>query len=381
MPSETLKVISFIARMNVGGPAVLVDLLCENLQNSGFDHLLVTGFCGQGEIEYEKFSFAKYPVLRLANFGQRKGIIKDFSVLLKIRNIIKTNKPDIIHSHTAKAGVLMRMASMTLPKKFKVVHTYHGHVFNGYFNKAISRLIIFVERFLAHFTDKIISIGKQTSHDLIKERIGGVKLHQVIYPGISIPKLKSRDLACRSLNLSPKVTYVVWIGRMVEVKKPERMLEVAEIIKRGNSSVKIVMVGDGPLLESIEGKARETDLPIQFLGWKTDIGVILSLAEVLVLTSINEGSPLVVVEAQMSGIPVVTTKVGSIPELLLDGVSGYSLEYDANDFAKLILNLVKNPSLRKTFSKSARRHSRDKFNKTKYLKEHIDLYTSLLEPV
>ena len=307
---EKVKVLRLIARMNVGGPAIQITGLMRNLPVETFEQKLVTGFCEENEIDYLEVNELNVARTKVEGFGRSVNFFSDLKVLLAIRREIKAFNPDIIHTHTAKAGFLGRIASLLTFKRQIRVHTFHGHLLHGYFGEFKTSLVILAERFLARFTDNLVAVGSQVRDELLAVKIGSLDKYEVIGPGLEVRKLPELVSSLKSFGLLEDKFIVTWIGKAVPVKAPHRILEIATECELRGLRVQFVIVGEGPLLSDLKSLAKEKNLPITFLGWQSDIEKILSFSDLVILTSENEGTPVALIQAQMAGVPVLTTDVG-----------------------------------------------------------------------
>ena len=221
---EKVRVLRLIARMNVGGPAIQITGLMRNLPVETFEQKLVTGFCEENEIDYLEVNQLNVTRTKVEGFGRSVNLFSDLKVLLAIRREIKDFNPDIIHTHTAKAGFLGRIASILTFKRQIRVHTFHGHLLHGYFGKFQTSLVILAERFLARFTDKLVTVGSQVRDELLAVKIGSLEKYAVIGPGLEIRELPERVASLKSFGLQEDKFVVTWIGRAVPVKAPNRIL-------------------------------------------------------------------------------------------------------------------------------------------------------------
>ena len=373
------RVLRLIARMNIGGPAIQITGLMKNISNSEFEQLLVTGVCGEEEIDYlieKEIKLTNLVILH--GFGRRVNFLADIKTLFEIRNVIKEFKPDIIHSHTAKAGFLGRLASITSFEKHKLVHTFHGHLLHGYFGKFKTHLVVWVERILAFKTDALIAVGEQVKSELLAARIGNSAKFRVIGPGLEIDELPEKEISLKEFGLPVDTFIISWIGRVVPIKAPDRILEIALECRARGLDFHFVVVGDGPLLSDLKKKSNSLDLPVTFLGWQGDIEKVLSFSDLVMLTSENEGTPVALIQAQLAGLPVITTDVGSSSEVIVDEKSGFCMEYSASEFADRIEVLAKNPEMRTSFSVLAKRNTKEKFSISRLVRDHEELYRNLV---
>lgn len=379
MISKTrVRVLRIISRMNVGGPAIQITGLMNNLPKAEFEQVLLYGYCGPYELDYLDEHSIKVECIRLEGFGRSINLLSDFKVFLKIRKVIRAFEPDIIHTHTAKAGFLGRLAALTSMKQQISVHTFHGHLLRGYFSPAKTRLLVGAERFLAKFTDSLVSVGSQVRDELLARKIGNKEKYEVIGPGLEIGDLPSRKSALQTFGIPDGKFNVTWIGRAVPVKSPHRVIEIAKECQEKGLQAQFILVGDGPLLEDVKDIAKNFELPMIFLGWQSDIERILSFSDVVVLTSENEGTPVSLIQAQMAGIPVLTTDVGSASEVMIHDESGYCLTYSAQEFANKIEILEKDTVLRNSFGAAGKRNAQKYFSLGRLANDHAELYRNLV---
>jgi len=375
---EPFRILRVIARINVGGPAIQITGLMQNLPAKSFEQKLLTGFCEKDEVDYLQVNDLSLTRTQIVGFGRRVNFFSDLKVLFMIIREIRGFNPHIIHTHTAKAGFLGRTAAILSFRRQLRVHTYHGHLLHGYFGGFKTRLIILIERFLARFTDSLVTVGQQVRNDLLAAKIGNFEQYRVIGPGLEIGELPERVSSLKSFGLVEDKFIVTWIGRAVPVKTPHRILEIAtECVLRG-LRVQFVIVGEGPLLSNLKSLAKETNLPITFLGWQSDIEKILSFSDLVLLTSENEGTPVALIQAQMAGVPVLTTDVGSASEVMVNGKSGFCLKYSAKNFADKIELLSKSADMRLYFGAAGESNARNSFSLSRLVSDHAELYKDLI---
>lgn len=372
-----IRVLRIIARMNVGGPAIQITGLMEDLSRSEFKQLLVTGYCSAEELDYLDENQIDIDAHKIIGFGRSISIWMDLQVFLALRRKIKSFDPHIIHTHTAKAGFLGRLASLTIRKRYFLVHTFHGHLLHGYFGSCKTRLVVLAERVMSNYTDSLIAVGSRVMEELLAVKIGSREKFLVIGPGLQLKDLPTRESEMEELGI-PKQFIISWIGRAVKIKAPERVLEIALECKLRGLEVHFALSGDGPLLGALKSKAKQLHLPIQFLGWQSDIEKILSFSDLVILTSENEGMPVALIQAQMAGIPVLTTDVGSASEVLVNGKSGFCIDYSAKDFADKIETLINNPQMQKAFSEAGKKNAIAKFSRSRLVSDHANLYRRLI---
>jgi glycosyltransferase involved in cell wall biosynthesis len=357
---DKTNVLHIIARMNVGGASRYVGELIENIPSSK----LATGYV-QG-LEVEDMTVENPLVIRVNYLGRRLSPINDFRAWRELCSIVRLYKPEIIHTHTFKAGLIGRL----IPGTHVRVHTYHGHLFNDQsFSKLAKRVIITIERYLASKTDMLISVGRKVGEDLRKEKIGKENTWFSIPPGIQPPKTFEQQFARTSLGMKKEKLYVGWLARMATVKNPNLFLEVARCLP----NVQFIMAGGGELLQTIRDAAPEN---VQILGW-VDAPMFWSAIDVAISTSDNEGIPIALIEAQMSGIPVVATDVGSTEEVVVHGKTGLLTNKTVSEICVALKFLINDKALREKMGKEARMNSTSQFNKLKMVEAHFQIYENL----
>jgi glycosyltransferase involved in cell wall biosynthesis len=367
-----------IARMNVGGPAVLVADLMRNFDPDVVDAVLVTGFCDENESDYLDQVAKDVKAVRIPGLGRSISPFRDVNAFFLLVKEIRKFKPDLIHTHTAKAGVLGRIAGLLAAPSAKRVHTFHGHLLHGYFGKGKTKLVILVEKFLALITIRIIAIGISVKKDLVDAGIGTDSKYEVIFPGLQHLQVSSREAAKKSLGLEPNNTFLVYVGRLTQIKRPDRLLEIARYLNMNHPDSQILIAGAGELLGPIKNESEIEGLPMIFLGWRNDIDLILSAADIAILCSDNEGIPLTLIQASQAGLPIVSTDVGSVSDIVIDGVTGYLTEVSSEGLIQGIALLLKNPELRHTIGKAGEQRARDFFSSHSMVEHHQRLYSQSL---
>jgi glycosyltransferase involved in cell wall biosynthesis len=362
--------------MNIGGPAIQVTTLMNYLPQSEVCQLLITGECEPGEKDYLEFNRIDLDRMRIPSLGRSINPISDVKALFKIRKAIKMFRPDIVHTHTFKAGLLGRLAALSIRNHPYLVHTFHGHILNGYLGGAKLATLKTIERFLALKTDVLVAVGERVMEELKEVGVGKYNKFEVVPPGFPMTKVHSIDTNMFSSN--PEKLKCAWIGRFVEVKAPERILEVARIISENKSQVQFLVAGDGPLRNKIQEQCELESLPVKFFGWTADIQNFLKDVDLLFLTSINEGTPIAIIESQRLGKPVIATDVGSVSETVSHGKSGYVIDYDPLRFAQILESFANDRIKLKEFSKESIRFSGDKFSPERLSSDYLRIYKSLI---
>ena len=376
--ARPIRVMHVIARMNVGGPAVLVADLMRNVNTVDFHSTLVTGYCDENESDYLDEVATDIKATRIPGFGRSISASKDLKVLFLIIREIRSFKPDVIHTHTAKAGVLGRIAAIISYPRAKRVHTFHGHLLHGYFDSRKVKLVVLLEKMLGVFTYKLIAIGNVVKRDLLDAGIGNENKFEVIYPGLQDLDLYPRIEAKEKLGLDLTKNYIVFVGRLTQIKRPDRLIELARYIAHEFRSAHLLIAGAGEMLEDLNTLAMDESLPITFLGWRNDIGLILSASELAVLCSDNEGIPLTLIQASQAGLPIVSTRVGSVSDIVVDGETGLLVEVSSKGLIEGVSKLLSNPELGIALGESGRKRAKELFSSQAMVNQHQRLYSQSL---
>ena len=373
-----IRVMRIIARMNVGGPAVQVSGLMRGFNATVFDHRLYTGHCAVDEADYLDTVATDVKAVRIQGFGRRVSLGGDLKAFISLVSEIRDFKPHVIHTHTAKAGFLGRIASIISFQPSIRVHTFHGHLLNGYFEPFKRSLVVIAEKFLALFTHQLLAVGDKVRKDLLQAGIGSKSKFGLMPPGLTIGILPDRQDSRTALALPVDSLQCAFIGRVTQIKRPDRFLDVVNEIKKRGIELDFFIAGDGELLEMCRERIKKEGLPVTILGWQSDIERVLSAADIVVLTSDNEGTPLSLIQAGMAGLPVVTTNVGSVPEVVLDGSTGIVTGLDVQEIAKALEKLVNDKVLRSKLGAAAQKFTMTNFGVERLVHDHEELYVKLL---
>jgi glycosyltransferase involved in cell wall biosynthesis len=403
-----MKILRIIARLNVGGPARHVIWLTEGLKSEGFETLLVAGVVPPGEDDMSYLAAAAGVQPLIVPQMSREISLKDFSTIWKLFRLMRRERPDIVHTHTAKAGSVGRAAGLmyrwlTLAggrRRCRFVHTYHGHVFHSYYGKTKTRLFLGIEKFLARFaTDRIVVISEQQRHEINEVfRVGRREQFAVIPLGIDLSVYASwrdqRSRMRRELNLSDDDLLIGIVGRVTEIKNHALFLRAAGLVKRTTrSKVRFVIIGDGNLRPALEEQVRTVRLgdDVLFLGTRVDPENFYPALDILALTSLNEGTPLTLIEAMANGRPVISTAVGGVVDLLgnpiapAEAEAGYRLcergvsvaSGDEHGFARGLERLIHDPGLREHLGQAGLEFVTRQYGKERLLTDVARLYREL----
>jgi glycosyltransferase involved in cell wall biosynthesis len=363
-----MKVLHIITRMNTGGPAVFLDHLTNAMNDLGTQSTIAYGFCESNETDYTQTHNLNSKLLKIKTLHRSLNPFDDVRAFFALRRVIKEINPDLVNTHTSKAGVLGRIAAKSISRKIPVVHTYHGHLIYGYFAKYKSFVFTLIERSLAQFTDAAVCITKETQDSLLKLKIGKSLKWQVIRLGIPIG-----NLIKSSTKESSKIT-LLWVGRFTDIKDPFYAISViSELEEIFPGKYKLQMVGGGELLE--ESKELASRLPVTFTGWLDDPFENLNHFDLLLLTSKNEGMGLVMLEAARLSKASVARNVGGVTEFLVNNVNGLTVNGTPKIMAEQISKL--NIDMINKLGNAAQSELLKNFTDTRLAKEYLDLYQSL----
>ena len=374
--SRPIRVLRVIARMNVGGPAWQVSVLTRGLDTGRFESRLVVGDVGGGEADFVELRDPGLPVVKIPALGRNVRFGDDLRAFIAIRREIRLFRPDIIHTHTAKAGVLGRLAAATCRVPLRV-HTFHGHLLHGYFKRAVSRVLVIVEQVLARGTTALVVVGERVCDDLLAAGIGRYDQYAVIPPGVASADSLHRESARLRLGLPLDVPVVLFVGRLTAIKRPDRLIEAMSLVLERRPDAVLAVVGEGYLLEETRRRSEPLGSSVRFIGWQPDIANLYVAADCVVLTSDNEGMPVTLIEAAMAGVPGLTTDVGSAPEVVLDGVTGLVVASNAAAVADGLLRLF-DVELRDRLGTAARVRAETEFGTGRLVADHEALYERLM---
>jgi glycosyltransferase involved in cell wall biosynthesis len=406
------KIIRIIARLNVGGPAKHVVWLTSGLREAGFETLLVTGKVPEGEEDMGYFA-AECDVTPLYFSEMSREIsLKDAITVWKLFRLFLRQRPDIVHTHTAKAGTVGRTAGFLYrwltpgalvgkPRECKFVHTYHGHVFHSYYSRNRTRLFLAIERLLARLiTDRLVVISKQQSVEIgEKFRVGRSGQIKVIPLGLDLglfAEHASRRAKFRHELCVPDHTILIGIvGRLTEIKNHQMFLNVAARLKatdpacRRQGEVRFIIIGDGGLREMLEAQSQALglDKDVIFVGGRRDPEYFYPALDVVALTSRNEGTPLTLIEAMANARPVVATNVGGVVDLLGDVVEDGPYQVcrrglavppgDEEAFVAALSRIIRDRSLRQELGERGLEFVEVNYSKERLFEDIKDLYEEL----
>lgn len=349
MKHEPIRIMRLIARLNVGGPAIHTTLLTHYLKDRGYDTRLVAGReeAREGNMLYIAREKGVEPII-IEELSREIRPLRDWISYRKICQLMEEFRPHIVHTHTAKAGALGRLAA----RKYKVpvvVHTFHGHVLKGEFGPVKSEIFRRVEKYLATFTDRLIFISDTGRDELVEMGVAPAQKFEVVHLGLELEKFRhaksKRGLIRKEIGLEEDQFLAGMVARLAGIKNHFEYLEAIERVLKVQPEMHFAIVGDGPARDSIVAKARELGIEsrVHFLGMRDDMVQVHADLDMVVLTSKNEGLPVAFLEAMSSGTPIVGSDVGATRELQGPDFPGklYQLG-DVNGVVEAILDVYEN---------------------------------------
>ncbi len=403
-----MRVLRIIARLNVGGPARHVVWLAAGLRDYGFDTLLVAGVPPEGEDDMSYVATAAGVEPLIVPEMSREIAPRDLITAWKLYRLMLRERPDIVHTHAAKAGGVGRAAGVMYrwltpaaligrPRQCRFVHTYHGHVFHSYYGATKTRIFLTIERMLARMSDRIIVISNQQRHEINEEfHLGRAEQFAVIPLGIDLEiyrNWESRRAKLRAEISAPDDEILIGIvGRLTEVKNHQLFLEAAASAKKNSSKrLRFLVIGDGALRTQLESQAEQLKMQddVMFLGTRDDPENFYPALDVVALTSLNEGTPLSVIEGMTNARPIIATGVGGVVDLLgeeVERTDDYALcergirvsTGDADAFANGLQRLIDDPALRRELGARGREYALQNYSKDRLLQDVANLYTEIV---
>src|SRR4051794_11343595 len=330
-----------IARLNMGGPALHVAYLSSGLAPRGYHTTLVAGSLARGE-ESMEFVAEQHgvPVVHVPQLGREISPLRDVVAARRLAALVRRERPHILHTHTAKAGAIGRIAALLAgdARPPIVVHTFHGHVLRGYFGPTRAGAFRLLERELAKVTTALVAVSPQVRDDLVALGVAPREKFVVVRLGIELAARVGeldgvRAAQRRQLGVPAGAFVVGWIGRMTAVKRADDVLLAFRRLRDRGVDARFCLVGDGPDRDRIERRARELGImrSTLFLGYQQDVAPLYAAFDAMVLPSANEGTPVSAIEALAAGRPVVATRVGGVPDVVRDGEDGFLVETGAVD--------------------------------------------------
>jgi glycosyltransferase involved in cell wall biosynthesis len=389
VPPEPIRVLRVIARLNMGGPAIHVANLAAGLETRGYHTTLVAGSLARGE---DSMAFLAerlgVSVVSVPEIQREVSMLHDARSVLRLAELIRSERPHILHTHTAKAGAIARAAAFFAgdARPPVVLHTFHGHVLKGYFGPARTAFFRQVEQTLAGLSDVLIAVSPEVRDELVELGVAPRAKFVVIRLGIPLQERlgdATADEDYRRLYGIPTGAFVVgWVGRMTGVKDTGAALEIVRAARDRGVDAVLCMVGDGPDRRRLEQLAHELGIARRcyFVGYQEDVAGYYRLFDAFVLPSVNEGTPVSAIESLASGTPVVANRVGGVPDVVRDGVDGYLVEPgNADAAAERLAMLAGDDTLRRNLGEAGRARVLGRYSVSRLVDDVDRLYRALLE--
>lgn len=379
-----MRVLRVIARLNVGGPARHVTILDRGLRLRGFETLLAHGDVGSGEASLEGLiAAAGIPAARVPGLGRRVSLFSDARAFASLLRLVFRLQPDVLHTHTAKAGTLGRAAAFLYnaarprSRRCLVVHTFHGHVLHGYFGRLGSLTVRAIERMLGRITDCVFVLSPRQRQDIGERyRIAPAGRIHIVPLGLDLDPL----LALSAREPRNPVVFG-FVGRFVPIKDLLLLVEAFARVYREEPGTRLLLAGDGELRARVQAGLPAAGIgdAVTFAGWCEDLPALYAAMDVLVLSSRNEGTPVAVIEGMAAGLPVVATAVGGVPDVVTHGATGILVESgSADQMAAAMLRLARDPEERRRLGLAGREVARARFGAERLVADVAETYRAEL---
>lgn len=382
-----VRITRIVARLNVGGPAMHILNLTAALDAARFESQLVVGRPGphEGDMGYLAAQKGIVPHV-LPELGRELSPTKDLWTVWRLVQVLRRQRPHIVETHTAKAGAVGRLAARLAGVPI-VLHVFHGHVFYGYFGPAKTRFFIAIERGLARLSDRIITISPGQQRDIAHvyriaspDKVIVVPLGLDLEPFTEAGRGRSGRLRA-SYGVPAGAPLVGFVGRLTAVKNPSLLVEAAREVVDAVPEAHFVFVGDGELRPELEGQVAELGLGerVLFAGWQTDMPAVYADLDALVLPSLNEGTSMTVIEAMATGVPVIATAVGGVPDVVSDGHTGRLVpSSEVGPLAQAIVDLLRDPGLAQEWARAGQQDVLARYGLRRLARDMESLYMELL---
>jgi len=377
-----IRVLRAITRLNIGGPAIHAILLTEALDDRVvFSSTLVAGTTAPHEGDMLDLAAAHRvePVL-LPALGREISPADDLVALAKMVRLMRRIRPDVVHTHMAKAGTVGRLAAHLCGVPL-IIHTYHGHFFHSYFGRLKTGVFLTIERALGLATDRIIVLGDGQRNEIASYGVAPVAKLEPIRLGLELRQFvdveKFRGELRRELGIHSSVPLIGILARLVPIKAHETFFAAAHLILQQEPAARFLVIGDGERRAELEAMVNQLGIAtsVDFLGWRRDMRSVYADLNVVALTSLNEGSPVALIEALAAARPVVSTAVGGVPEVVMNDVTGLTVPpSNPVAMAEAILRLLREPDLAQRLASSGRRHVYPRYDSSRLVDDVRTLY-------
>jgi glycosyltransferase involved in cell wall biosynthesis len=370
----------------MGGPAHQAALLSgRRFDPERYETLLVHGTLAPGEESLAALSEEEGARMRfLAELRQPVDPWHDSRALLSLIRLARRFRPDVVHTHTAKAGFLGRQAALAVRPRPAIVHTFHGHVLEGYFGPAKARLYLELERALARVSDRLIGVSQATVDDLVRLGVAPRERFRVLPLGLDLDPLTRlgggpRAEARAELGVGEEEILLVFAGRVVPIKRLDLLLAALARARRDDGRLRLAVAGDGEERPALERRAAELGLgeAVRFLGYRRELRPLFAAADLAVLSSDNEGTPVSLIEAAAAGLPAVATDAGGVREVVGEETGIVVPRGDEAALAAALARMAADPQLRRRCGRAARERALGRYGAQRLLRDVDALYTEL----
>ncbi|MEO8679334.1 MAG: glycosyltransferase [Vicinamibacterales bacterium] len=387
------RVARIITRLNIGGPSIQAAGLTNALEANHFQTRLFHGRLGEGEGDMSYLLSPGADAVFIPTLCRPLSPLNDLRAFVSLYAELRRLEPAIVHTHMAKAGLVGRLAAALYnltrgaAPRARVVHTYHGHVLEGYFSPLMTRLFITFERMLAHASDRIVAISPAIRVELAGTyRIGRDAQYRVIPLGFDLEPFAAIDAAARlrardGLGLAKDAVVLSTVGRLTGIKQHRLFLDVVQRVVAAHPATVALIAGDGELRADLEAHAAALGIGanVRFLGWRRDLDTIYAATDVFVLTSRNEGTPVALIEAMASGVPGVSTDVGGVKDVIASSSVGALAPFgDGAALAAAVLTILADPATRRAMGDAARASVLQRFGFGRLVADITRLYDEML---
>lgn len=358
-----------MSRFNVGGTSQFLFHLTKEMEDASYEALLVVGECSKKETEDVRLHDIQH--LKLRGLGPDDTLFQAITAVFKLRKIIKDFSPDIVNTHTSKAGFIGRLANFTFRKRSKLAHTFHGHVFHGYFNQVIEWTLRCIERLLMRLTDYVYVVGDRVLRELQSLHIISSKPYKVVWPYVPELNMGNRSSLRKQLGIDENKIVIGWLGRKVPIKRLDRIIELS---KRLPNCI-FIIAGDGDYYLNNNQSENKVirDANVIELGVSSP-DFIWTVSDICLSVSDNEGIPISPIESSIAGKPVVATNVGSTEEVVVHGLTGFLCQPDVDSIFFSLVLLIDNPTRLQEFGRNAEIFAKAKFDSRRIIRSYIDGY-------
>jgi glycosyltransferase involved in cell wall biosynthesis len=383
-----VRVLRVIARMNLGGPAYHVSLLSGRMDARRFSTVLVSGRVPPGEGSSDHLA-ARYGARHVVvpSLGPELRPGDDLRALREVTRIARAFRPDIVHTHTAKAGMIGRLAAELTGRRPRpiVIHTYHGHVLEGYFSRPVAGFYRALEHAMARRSNRLIGVSTATVDDLVRLGVAPREKFEVIPLGLELDEFltigpEPSGSFRAELDVRPGEVLATWVGRLVPIKRVDVLLRAVARARDLGAPLRLALVGDGELRTDLEAQAAALGIAehVSFVGYRRDLTAIVAATDIAVLTSDNEGTPVALIEAGAGARPLVATRAGGVPDVVVPDAGLLAERGDHEGVAEALARLAGDGELRRQMGAAARAHVASRYRYEALLERMTDLYERLL---